>query len=115
MVIEESPYEKIKGTPEIVDGTFAYAHAYCAAKYLRHRQYGPAIREYLDAIDRLERWRSSGDMRRVQEMMGLVNKVDEQDLLNLLRECYRKLAEAYTGMGNKADAAQALAKAAKVK
>jgi putative inorganic carbon (HCO3(-)) transporter len=115
IVVEDSPYEKIKGTPEIVDGTYAFAHSYFGAKYLRQQQYGPAIREYLAAIDRLERWRSSGDMRKVQQMMGLVNKADEQNLLDLLRECYQGLATAYTGIGNKAEAAGALSKAMKVK
>lgn len=114
LVIEDSPYEQVKGTPEIVDTTFAFAHAYFGGKYLERRKYGLALREFTAAIDRLERWRSSGVMRKVQQMMG-GSPADERERLDLLRECYKQLAAACTGIGNKAEAAESLSKAAKVK
>ena len=110
--IEDSPYEQIKGTPEIIDATFAYAHAYFGKKFLDRKSYSRAASEYIAATERLERWRSSGIYRKVQQMMS---RVDDEGQLELLRECYRGLAGAYSGMGNKAEAAKMLAKAAKVK
>jgi len=113
--IETSPYEEIKGTPELVDTTFAVARAYFGEKNLRHKRYNLAISGFQMAIDRLERWRSSGDMRKVQKMMGLVSAADERSNLDLLRQCYRGLAATYLGLGNKREAAVALAKAGKVR
>ncbi len=110
--IENSPYEQIKGTPEIVDVTFAYAHAYFGKKLLARKSYSRAASEYIAAAERLERWRSSGIYRQVQQMMS---RVDEEGRLELLRDCYRGLAAAYGGMGSKAEAAQVMAKADKVK
>lgn len=115
IAIEDSPYEQIKGTPEIVDTTYSFAHAYFGDKHLRQRKFALAISEYLAAIDRLERWRSSGNMRKIQRMMGQVSEEDEQSLLDLLRNCYRNLALAYMGMGNKTAAEEVIGKAAKVK
>lgn len=115
VMIEDSPYEQVKGTPEIVDTTFAFAHAYFGGRYLERRKYGLALKEFTAAIDRLERWRASGDMRKIQRMMGLITPVDERERLDLLRECYRQLAAACNGFGNRAGAAESLAKAAKVK
>ena len=115
IAIEESDYENIKGTPEIIDGTFAYAHAYFGDKYLSNRYYSGSIREYQKAINRLERWRSSGTMRDVQMSIGMISQGDAEEMLILLRECYFGLAEAYKATGNDAEAAQAAALASKIK
>lgn len=112
LAIENSEYEQIKGTPEIVDVTYAYAHAYFGRKLLEQRSYSRAASEYVSATERLERWRASGIYRKVQQMMGGVN---EQERLDLLRECYKGLAASYAGMGNKSEAEAILKKAAKVK
>ncbi len=113
--IETSPYEEIKGTPEIVDTTYAFARAYFGAKAIRQKQYCYAICQYQIAVDRLERWRESGKMREVQKVMGMVSDEDERVNLNLLRECYRGLAAAYIGQGDRHKAAAALEKAASLK
>lgn len=115
VAVEDSPYEEIKGTPELVDATYAVAHAYFGDKLLRQKKYGPAASEYIAATERLERWRTSGTMRKIQVMMGLVRPEDEQARLDLLRECYKNLAVAYTRIGNKSAATEALKNAAKVK
>lgn len=115
MAIESSDYENIKGTPEIIDGTYAFAHAYFAEKYLARHYYSASIREYRAAINRLERWRASGDMREVQRRMGLVTKSDAEEMLQLLKDCYTGLSVAYSAIGNKAQAVKATAQASKVR
>lgn len=115
IAIESSDYENIKGTPEIIDGTYAFAHAYFAVKYFDRHYYSASIREYRAAINRLERWRSSGDMREVQRRIGLVTKSDADDMLQLLRDCYVGLSAAYEAIGNKSEAAKATARASKVR
>lgn len=115
IAIEDSDYENIKGTPEIIDGAYAFAHAHFAEKYLSRHYYSASIREYRTAINRLERWRSSGDMREVQRRIGLVTQSDAQDMLQLLKECYLGLGAAYEAIGNKAEAAEATAKASEVR
>lgn len=110
--IENSTYEEQKGTPEMVDITYAQAHAYIGGRDLGRKRYTSAVAHYAFAIDRLERWRGSGDHRRIQQMWGMV---DEGETLDLLRECYAGLAAAYTELGNRTEAAQALQKAGEVK
>lgn len=92
--IENSPYEQVKGTPEIVDTTYAFAHAYFARKYLARKHYDRAEKEYRAAIDRLERWKASGAMRTVQKYMGAVDPAKEKAILGLLDQCYRGVDKA---------------------
>jgi len=112
--IETSSYEQIKGTPELVDTTYAIARAYFGAKAVSQKRYSSAIAQYQIAIDRLKRWRESGDMREVQKILGTASDADERANLDLLRECYRGLAAAYTGLGERHQAEDALEKARKV-
>lgn len=109
--IETSPYEEIKGTPEIVDTSYAVARAYFGAKAVQQKKYSSAVAHYQTAVDRLERWRESGDMRKVQKMMGMMTDQDERANMELLRDCYYGLAAAYEGLGDRRHAADALAKA----
>ncbi len=113
--IETSPYEEVRGTPEIVDTTYAVARAYFGAKAVAQKKYSTAIAQYQIAIDRLERWRDSGQMREVQKLMGAVSDEDERANLDLLRDCYAGLAAAYEGCDDHRDAAAALKRAEKVK
>ena len=113
--IENSPYEQIKGTPEIVDTTFARAHAYFANKYLARGEYEAAINEYTSAIERLERWRSNDQMLMVTKLMGKLTTAEEQDLLRLLRRCYLGLAEADLKINDKSGAVKAGNKAEKIR
>lgn len=114
LAIENSDYELVRGTPEIIDGTYAYAHAYFGEQYLNRHYYSASIREYRAAIKRLEQWRESGNMRDVQRQIGLVSDADARNLLRLLRDCYTQLAAAYAATGNDAEAKQALERASKV-
>lgn len=109
--IETSPYEEIKGTPEIVDTAYAVARAYFGAKAVAQKRFVSAIAQYQIAIDRLERWRESGDMRKIQKMMGMMTDQEEQANIQLLRDCYYGLAAAYEGLGDHRHAADALARA----
>lgn len=113
--IENSPYEQIKGTPELVDTTFAWAHAYFARKYLAEKKYSRAISEFLPAIERLARWQSNPDTIQLQQFTGMLTASDQRELTNLLRDSYLGLADAYTGIGDETGAREARAKAAKVK
>ena len=113
--VEKSPYEQIKGTPEIVDTTYAFAHAYFGEQYLDRKRYEAAAAEFRAAVERLELWRASGDMRKLQTMMGMSNPQMDQSRLNLLRKCYAGLAEAYSALGRKADADKAIEKSWEVK
>lgn len=113
--IEKSPYEQIKGTPEIVDTSYAYAHAYFGRRQLSRKHYPAAAAEFKAAVDRLELWRASGLMRKLQTMMGMSSKAEDESRLDLLRECYKGLAAAYSAMGKQTDAERALAMAAKVR
>jgi tetratricopeptide (TPR) repeat protein len=113
--VEQSLYEQIKGTPELVDTTYASAHAYFGRKYMNTKQYALAAKKFQAAIDRLEMWRKSGEMRKLQTMMGMSNEAEDERRLGLLKECYVGLADAYTDMGRKADAEAALEQMRKVK
>lgn len=112
--IENSEYEQVKGVPELVDTTYADAHAYFGGKYLARRKYASAAGEFISAVDRLERWRSNKQMIEVARHTGRLTKEEETQLLTLLRDCYLGLAKACRGMGNATGAREALAKAKKV-
>lgn len=115
LAIEKSPYEQIRGTPELVDTTYAYAHAYFGKKELARKRYAAAVREFEAAVDRLELWRASGDMRQLQQMMGMSNEVEDERRLDLLRECYKGLIDANYALGNEAEVDEALKKIQDVK
>lgn len=115
LTIEKSPYEQIKGTPEIIDTTYASAHAYFGRQQLSKKHYPAAVTEFKAAVDRLELWRASGDMRKLQRLMGMSSEADENSRLDLLRDCYKGLAAAYSAMGKPKQAAESLANAEKVK
>ncbi len=112
--VEKSPYERIKGTPELIDTTYASAHAYFGNKAMQRKDYESAVVEFETAVDRLERWRKSGAMREIQELMGMSNEAEDQRRLDLLRECYKGLVDAYYALGREADVDEALDKLRKV-
>ncbi len=112
--IEESDYEKIKGVPELVDTTFAYAHAYFGEKNMARKRYARAIDEFTSAIDRLETWRSNKQALRIARFSGTLTREEEHDLLDVLRRCYLGLAEAYSASGDPRNAQRARAKAESV-
>lgn len=112
--IEDSEYERIKGVPEMVDTTFAFAHAWFGEKYLARKRYARAITEFTSAIDRLEKWRSNEDMLQVMRFSGRLTKEEERETLELLRSCYHGLADAYSAMGQHAAAGRARARAERI-
>ncbi|MHB9035575.1 MAG: O-antigen ligase family protein [Armatimonadota bacterium] len=105
--IENSSYEQLKGAPELVDTTFARAHAYFGEKYLAEKKYTMAANEYVQAIERLERWKSNKLALQVALCSGLLTEQGKRDLLALLRESYFDLAKAYDAVGNKYGAREA--------
>ncbi len=112
--IEDSEYETIKGVPELVDTTFAFAHAWFGEKYLARKRYARAITEFTSAIDRLEKWRSNEDMLQVMRFSGRLTKEEERETLELLRRCEYGLADAYLAMGQNGAASRALRRAQRV-
>ena len=113
--IEKSPYERIKGVPELVDVTYAYAHAYFGNQYLDRKDYKDAVREFESAIDRLERWRSNKQILEMARVTGMLSEGEETSLLDLLRESYFNLQDAYNGLGDKAKAIEARRKGERIK
>lgn len=111
LAIEDTPYEQIKGTPELVDTTFAYAHVYFGQKYLREHDYDAAAEHFGAAVDRLKRWRSNANILKMALATGMLTTGEKQSLLDLLRESYTGLADAYEGMGEDTKAEQAREKA----
>ena len=54
LALENSPYDTVKGVPELVDTSFAFAHAYFGDKLFAQKEYRKALREYGFAAKRLE-------------------------------------------------------------
>lgn len=91
---EESPYEKLKGVPELVNPDFAWAHVYFGKKLLNSGDYSGAARHFKSAIDRLEKRKHYEKFLEAAQLAGLVNPEEEQDLDMLLAESKRLYAEA---------------------
>lgn len=100
--IESTPYEQIKGTPEMVDTTFAYAHVYFGEKYLAQEKFARAAGHFDAAVERLERWRSNKQFLEVARYMGMLTTDEERALLMLQRDCYYRIADIRREMGNEA-------------
>ena len=113
--IENSPYEQIKGAPELVDNTFTFAHAYFGDKYLDQKDYANAAGEFKSAIDRLERWRSNEQILEMARVTGMLSEEEESMLLDLLQDSYFSLADAYTGLGDQKKAKRARTRGEQIK
>ncbi len=114
LAIEDSDYERVKGVPEMVDTTYARAHAYFGEKYLASKDYASAGREFDAAAERLERWRSNTQMLQVARFTGSLTKEDEGNLLDLLRDCYLGLSKTSDAIGRHAQAAAYKARAERI-
>ncbi len=112
--IEESPYEQIKGAPELVDTTYTHAHLYFGSKLIESGDYGRAAEHYNAAVQRMERWRSNEEMLEMARVTGMLSEEEEAQLLDVLQESYSGLAEAYSGMGRMEEAEEARRKAESV-
>ena len=111
LAIEKTEHEQVKGIPELVDTTYAWAHFHFGEKYLAKRQWARAAKEFLDAGSRLEKWRSQERIRAAARIGGMLTEEDEAELTDLLYRSYLGLADAYAGMGNTDGAARARRKA----
>lgn len=114
LTIEESDYEQIKGVPEMVDTTYAYAHAHFGEKFLSQKRYTRATIEFSSAVERLEAWRSNKQGLEVARLTGRLTPDEESELLDLLHSCYLGLADTYTAMGEPRNARRARENAEKV-
>ncbi len=116
LAIENTPYEKIKGIPEMVDTRYARAHFYFGEKYLIERNYGEALVEFKAVIDRLEIWRGylKTNYGEVARLTGKLSAKQEKELLGMLRRSYYGSSEAYAKLGDKARAEQMRAKGEKI-
>lgn len=112
--IETSDFELVRGVPELVDLTYVQAHLYFGDKALREKRYSWAVSEFQAAVDRLERWRRHKEFRAAQLASGRLTEDDVRDTFELLRQSYLKLARAYLGTGDRSEAVQLEAKAAKI-
>ncbi|MCX6343824.1 MAG: O-antigen ligase family protein, partial [Armatimonadetes bacterium] len=116
LAIENTPYEKIKGVPEMVDTRYARAHFYFGEKYQAERNYGEALAEFKAAIDRLEEWRSylNTNYGKVARLTGKLSARQETELLDMLRQSYYGSSEAYAKLGDKSRADQMRTKGEKI-
>lgn len=107
--IENSLYEQVKGAPELVDTTYAFAHDYFGGKCLGSKDFKGAAAEYKAVVDRLVSWRSNDQIMLMARVTGLIHPEEEKQLLEMLRDSYYSLAKAYKEMGyqKEADRAQA--------
>lgn len=112
--IEQSPYERVKGAPELVDTAFAEAHIYFGEKALRQKHISAAVKEFQSAAERLERWREHPEVLEAQRVSGRLIADDEREVLARLKEAYLGLESAYRGLGNLTRAREAASDAKKV-
>lgn len=112
--LENTPYEQVKGVPEIVDTSYAYAHFYFGEKYLNEKEYAKAIAEFEASAKRLEKWRSYESFLEVERASGRLSADKEKSILQLLQDSYNGLASAYQAIGENSKAADAEEKASKV-
>jgi cytochrome c-type biogenesis protein CcmH/NrfG len=57
--VEESPYERVKAMPEVVEPAYIFAHAALGAEFERLGKRNAAVREYRLAMDRIRRYEDS--------------------------------------------------------
>jgi len=112
--LENTPGDTVTGVPDVVDTCYARAHFYFGRKDLASRKYPQAVTEFQASVDRLERWRSHPDYIKVALTAGQLTDEEVRDLIGLLRDSYRGLADAYTALGDEAHASEARSKGAKV-
>jgi tetratricopeptide (TPR) repeat protein len=84
---ENLPNETIKGIPDLVDTNYAYAHAYFGRKLQASGKYRAALEHFQKAVDRLERWKNSGQFLEIARASGTLTAEEEQRKLELLKEC----------------------------
>ena len=104
---ENSPYETIKGIPELVDTNYCYAHSYFGDQLLAQKNYQEALDHFKQAAERLERWRKGGQFLQIAKASGMLSDKEEQEKLDLLRECYDNMATCYSELGKYSEASDA--------
>ncbi|MBI2843628.1 MAG: O-antigen ligase family protein [Armatimonadetes bacterium] len=91
---EGSPFEQLRGVPEIVNPDYAWAHYYFGRKLLEKGEYKQAADHFRSAVERLERRKSFGLYIEAMESAGLADTESESDLDGLLDDSKAGLAEA---------------------
>jgi len=94
LTIETSPYETVKGVPELVDISFAEAHVYLGYFAMRQKERRVAAKHFGAAVERLKRWQAGKQMLAVARISGMITPGEEQRLRFLLAEARRGLAES---------------------
>lgn len=91
--MEESIYEKMKGAPEVVDTTYAYAHFYFGKKYVNEKEYKKALNEFIAAKKRLMLWKKNPQIIEVLKIIGKLSDEEEAENLELLDKCNEYIAK----------------------
>jgi len=91
---EESPFERLKGVPELVNPDYAWAHFYFGNKLLKSGDYADAAKHFKAAVDRLEKRKRYKKFVEAAALVGLVNPEEEQELDKLFMDSKKLYAEA---------------------
>ena len=91
--LETTPYETVKGAPEIVDSTYAYAHFRFGKKYLAEGKDKEARVEFAAARDRLERRYAQTTMIEALKSVLLLTEEKEAEEKKMLADCERYIEE----------------------
>ncbi|MBO7393456.1 MAG: O-antigen ligase family protein [Abditibacteriota bacterium] len=91
--LETTPYETVKGAPEIVDSTYAYAHFRFGKKYLAEGKDKEARVEFAAAKDRLERRYAQTTMIEALKSVLLLTEEKEAEEKEMLADCERYIEE----------------------
>ncbi len=111
LATENTPYEQLKGVPEMVDVRYAFAHSYFAKKAMAAGNPHESIKELEPAISRLESWRSETKYLQIARATGSLSQDEERDRLQLLIDSYKLIAKAYRQVGETGKASLAEGKA----
>ncbi len=77
--VEQTPYEQVKGVPEMVNTSYCDAHAYFADKALMEQDEALAEKHLQAAADRYQRWLSNGDYILIALISGLLSVPEFED------------------------------------
>lgn len=93
--VEDGPYGQVRAIPQIVDVTYAWAHAAIGDDLEARRERGRAVEEWRKAADLLQRREESiKEMRPVLEAAGALDPELDEQAADLLDDVRRKIASA---------------------
>lgn len=91
---EESPVERLRGMPEVINPDYVWAHFYFGTKYLSEKEWDEAVKHFSAVIKRLELRKSFTVQRQAAEASGMVDSEEESALDDVLQRSKEGLAEA---------------------